>query len=98
MPWGHIFAVASIFTGAGILISFGAFVGENIEEALGVPFGPRSRASHRALRSRPKASIADARETKPATESQVGRGEHRAAQLASSRQQITSPRTGQGSL
>jgi hypothetical protein len=96
MPWGHIFAVASIFTGAGILIAFGDWIGEGI--AQGVPFGPRSRASHRALRSRPKASIADARETKPATESQVGRGEHRAAQLASSRQQITSPRTGQGSL
>jgi hypothetical protein len=50
MPWGHIFAVASIF-------------------------------------------IPDARETKPATESQVGRGEHRAAQLASSRQQNNPPRT-----
>jgi hypothetical protein len=81
MPWGHIFAVASIFTGAGIRISFGAVVGENIEEALGVPASP-----------------ADARETKPATESQVGRGEHRAAQLASSRQQITGPRTGRGAL
>jgi hypothetical protein len=81
MPWGHIFAAASIFTGAGILISFGDWVSRNVAEALGVPASP-----------------ADARETKPATESQVGRGEHRAAQLASSRQQITSPRTGRGGI
>jgi hypothetical protein len=34
MVWGHIFAVASIFTGAGILIVFGDWIGRNLRDAL----------------------------------------------------------------